>query len=91
VQPLLAHAATSKFDLTVIATDTQDDIYLEVEYSTDLFDAARIERMIGHLSTLLAGAVSDPHQNVASLPLLTSAERQQLLGEWNEVQADEVY
>ncbi len=91
VQPLLAHPATSKFDLTVIATDTQDDIYLEVEYSTDLFDAARIERMIGHLSTLLAGAVSDPHQNVASLPLLTSAERQQLLGEWNEVQADEVY
>ncbi len=87
-EPLLAHSKTSKFDLTLILTDTGDDILLELEYSTDLFDEARIERMVGHLRTLLEGAVANPEQRVAELPLLTSAERHQLLVEWNRTEVD---
>lgn len=82
-EPLLAHAGISKFDLTLVLTDTGDSIPLEIEYSTDLFDKARIERMVGHLRSLLEGAAGDPEQRIAALPLLTSSERQQLLEEWN--------
>ncbi|MGB9205185.1 MAG: AMP-binding protein, partial [Terriglobales bacterium] len=82
-EPLLPQCATSKFDLTLILTDEGDGdgVYLEMEYSTDLFDQARIERMVGHLRTLLEGVAANPEQSVATLPLLTSAERDQLLVE----------
>ena len=56
-----------------------------MEYSTDLFDGARIERLVGHFETLLESAVTNPEQRLAEMPLLTSSERRQLL-EWNAVE-----
>ena len=44
--------------------------------------------MIGHYQTLLEGIVADPTQRVSDLPLLTEAERHQLLMEWNITQRD---
>ncbi|HEY1856004.1 amino acid adenylation domain-containing protein, partial [Acidocella sp.] len=78
---LLAQAKIAKFDLTLTLTDTGSEIYLETEYSTDLFDEDRIERLTGHLRTLLEGVVADAGQRVADLPLLPASERQQLLVE----------
>jgi amino acid adenylation domain-containing protein/non-ribosomal peptide synthase protein (TIGR01720 family) len=53
-------------------------------YSTDLFDAATMERMAGHLQVLLAGIAADPELAVAGLPLLSRAERRRVLTEWND-------
>jgi len=40
--------------------------------------------MAGHWQTLLEGIVADPKQRLSDLPLLTEADRQQLLVEWND-------
>lgn len=88
VEPLLAHSATSKFDLTLFLTDTGDEIWLEAEYNRDLFDAERITRMFGHYQTLLQAVAEDPGQQVAQLPLLTEAERRRLLIDCNPTAAD---
>ena len=53
VDSLMAAAATSKFDLHLQATDIGDEIWLELEYNTDLFDRDRMARMLGHYQTLL--------------------------------------
>src|SRR6185312_2304962 len=53
-------------------------------YNTDLFDAATIERMAGHLVTLLGGIATDSDRLVGELPLLTTMERDQLLVGWND-------
>jgi amino acid adenylation domain-containing protein len=87
VQPLLAQSKTSKLDLTVFLTDSGDTIDLEIEYSTDLFDDARIERLVGHFSILLGAAAANADRRLSDLPLLTNAERQQLLVEWNRTEA----
>jgi amino acid adenylation domain-containing protein len=87
LQPLLAQCKISKFDLTLFLTDGGDNVYLEMEYSTELFDDARIDRMVGHLRMLLEGAVANPDQRLGDLPLLTSTERHQLV-KWNEVGGD---
>ncbi len=50
-----------------------------VEYSTDLFDPATIERMTGHLLTLLDGVAARPDDPMRALPLLTGPELQQLM------------
>ena len=88
VESLLAESRTSKFDLTLMLTDGGDNIWLEVEYSTDLFDEARIARLVGHYQTLLEAVAADPGLQIAELPLLTEAERQQLLAEWNPQYAE---
>ena len=84
VDSLLSHNKTSKFDFTLYPFDDGVNIWLEIEYSSDLFDEQRILRMIGHYQTLLEAIAADPEQCLAELPLLTEAERQQLVVEWNQ-------
>jgi amino acid adenylation domain-containing protein len=88
VESLLAESRTSKFDLTVMLTDGGDEIWMEMEYNTDLFDDARIERMAGHYQTLLEAVAANPDRRIAELPLLTEAERHKLLVEWNNTSVD---
>jgi acyl-CoA synthetase (AMP-forming)/AMP-acid ligase II len=82
VECLVSEAATAKFDLTFVVTDAGDVFWVDVEYCTDLFEEARIERMVGHLATILAGVTANPEQAISEAPMLTLAERQQLLMEW---------
>ncbi len=53
-------------------------------YDTRRFDEATIQRMFGHLQTLLAEMMANPLRTIDQLPILTTAERQQLLVEWNQ-------
>ena len=79
---------TAKFDLTLSLGEQHGQLQGMLEYRTDLFQAATIERLIGHFQVLLAGIVADADQPIGALPLLTQAERQQLLVEWNDTATD---
>src|SRR5436305_9146093 len=79
---------TSKFDLSLILEDRPEGLLAHFEYSTDLFDAATIERMVGHWQTLLDGIIANPDQRLSELPLLTEAESRQLLREWNATETE---
>jgi len=83
VTPLEVHNAASKFDLSLFAWEKADGLATAVEYSTDLYDASRIERLLGHLETLLRGVVAGPDQRLSQLPVLSAAERRQVVVEWN--------
>lgn len=84
--PLKSDFATAKFDLSVYLDDTGDGIEGEIEYNTDLFATARIERMCGQFQTLLTAIARNPSELLSDLQLLTDAEREQLLVEWNRTQ-----
>jgi amino acid adenylation domain-containing protein len=75
---------TSKFDLTFSLEATAEGYRLEIEYATDLFDEDTIRRMAGHWESLVTSAVAAPDTPVGMLPLLTGAERQQLVLDWND-------
>jgi non-ribosomal peptide synthetase component F len=90
-ESMISHSGTAKFDLTMFVTNGRDGIDVDLEYNTDLFDEARIERLAGHFETLLEGAAANSSEVVSMLPILIKAERDQLLVEWNEVEADEVH
>ncbi len=74
---------TSKFDLTLYADEAADGLRLTFEYATDLFNAATVERMMGHYRQLLSAVLADASVELGQLPLLTPAERKQLLEIWN--------
>ncbi|MCV3216659.1 amino acid adenylation domain-containing protein [Plectonema radiosum NIES-515] len=79
---------TAKFDLSVSMRETEQGLLAKFEYNTDLFDADAITRMAGHFQTLLWGIVNNQEKSISELPLLTEAERYQLLVEWNNTQAE---
>ena len=78
----------AKFDVALSLTERSGMLAGNVEYASDLFDVATIERMATHFVRLLEGIVADPECRIDRLPLLTATERQRLLVEWNDTAAD---
>nr|BDT32565.1 LLM class flavin-dependent oxidoreductase [Myxococcus sp. MH1] len=76
-----------QFDLSLELTETDASLGGVLKYRTDLFDAASIHRMVGHLETLLEGLVEDPERRLSELPLLTPEERRQVLDTWNDTRS----
>ena len=79
---------TSKFDFTIELRPSGEALEATIEYNTDLFDADTIDRLWGHLTSYLQNASAAPEQKAAAISLLTSAERQQLLVDWNNTAAE---
>jgi len=79
----------ARFDLMLtMRWDPQQGLLGTLGYNTDLFEAETITRLIEHFHILLESLVQHPDQRIAQAPLLTEAERRQLLSEWNNTQAD---
>ena len=74
---------TSRFDLTLFLFEGPEGLHGTLEYSTDLFEAQTIDRMLSHFRTLLERIVENPDQRVSQIPLLSASERSRLLVEWN--------
>ncbi len=67
----------------VLLALTRERLELELFYRQDRFSEDVIQRMSGHLVTLLEGIVANPEQCLSELPLLTASELQ-LLAQWND-------
>ncbi|MBE7384657.1 MAG: amino acid adenylation domain-containing protein [Leptolyngbya sp. SIO1E4] len=88
ITPFEIESTRALFDLHLDITETDAGLECFWEYSTDLFDAARISRMSGHFQTLLEAISANPQQRISQLPLLSETEQHQLLMEWNQTQID---
>jgi amino acid adenylation domain-containing protein len=87
VSPLRLAGETTKFDLTLSMTEGATGLRAGLQYSIDLFDEPTITRMLGHFQTLLEGIVAHPDHCMSDLPILTEAERLQLLV-WSETKEE---
>ncbi|HEV7518774.1 MAG TPA: amino acid adenylation domain-containing protein, partial [Thermoanaerobaculia bacterium] len=83
VRRLTVGSPVARLDLTVTLRETPAGLAGTLGYSTDLFAAATVERFVGHFQVLLTAAAAHTETRVAELPLLSPAERQQLLREWH--------
>ncbi|MBU7581844.1 MAG: amino acid adenylation domain-containing protein [Nostoc sp. TH1S01] len=81
-------SGTAKFDLTLDMKETDAGLVGTLEYNIDLFEPQTIQRMAGHLQTLLCGIITNPEQRLSELPLLTADEQHQLLVDWNQTQVE---
>ena len=77
----------SKFDFTMIVEESNEP-KLALNYSTDLFEAETIERMLGHYERLLTAVVENPEQGIWDLAMLSQDETRQLLVEWNPTEIE---
>jgi amino acid adenylation domain-containing protein/thioester reductase-like protein len=79
---------TAKFEFQLELFEKLEGLEGWCEYNTTLFTSETINRMLGHFQVLLEAIVSNPDQRLSDLPLLTDAERHQLLVEWNNTKTD---
>jgi amino acid adenylation domain-containing protein len=78
---------TAMFDLTLGFEERAEGWHGWLEYDGELFDAATAARLAAHYRTLLASALERPDAPIGRLPLMTEAERRELLVEWNQTAA----
>lgn len=91
---------SAKFDINVVVIPraeqllgssesvSSQDIVIVWEYDTDLFDADRMERMLGHYLALLRQLVEAPDQKINQAQFLSQAERELLLKRWNTTRTE---
>ena len=75
---------TAMFDLNFSLCECKEGLEGVVDYRTELFNTDTIKQMMSHFETMLDGIIANPEQRLSELPILTAAERHQLLVEWNE-------
>ncbi|MGE5827580.1 MAG: non-ribosomal peptide synthetase [Micromonosporaceae bacterium] len=69
----------SRFDMAIDYVESGDQLKVFVEYSTDLFDARRVEALLDHVANVVMAAADDPALRLSQLPLTDEAERAELL------------
>jgi len=66
---------TAKVDLVLNTVEGPEGLRARLDYNADLFDAATIERMLGHFRTLLKDIVAGPEKRLSELAPLVEAQR----------------
>ena len=82
VEPFAFARTTARFDLCLFVTDNGGEYTLSAEYSTDLFEAVSIDQMLCAYETLIAGAIANPDESIAALPMMTAEARRQVVEQW---------
>ncbi|MEM4658889.1 MAG: amino acid adenylation domain-containing protein, partial [Candidatus Methanosuratincola sp.] len=86
--PLEVDNETAKLDLIFFVWEGSQRLTCTVEYNTDLFDEATIERMFCNFETLLEGIAGDPAMPISRLPLISPSELRKVLVDWNATERD---
>lgn len=76
------------YELSVTLREEAGAITGRIDYSNTLFFPETIARMARHFENLLHAVVSNPDTAVGSLPMLSEAESEQILVDWNRTQVD---
>ncbi len=74
---------TAKFDLTLELEHRGEDVIGRFEYSTDVFAAATIERLVDTWTTLLESVAATPRSPVATLTMTSEAQRRHVVVDLN--------
>jgi amino acid adenylation domain-containing protein/non-ribosomal peptide synthase protein (TIGR01720 family) len=63
-------------------------LHMLITYDTEHFEAAAIGQVLSHVQQVLAEMVAEPEQRISDVQILTDAERQQLLFDWNDTSSE---
>jgi len=84
LSPVEVERVTTQFDLSFDVMENDEGLVVVAEYSTDLFNETTISAMLRRWQILLEGIIANPETRLDELPLLTDAEREQLVGGLSE-------
>jgi len=77
----------TNYPITLVAA-AHNTLVLEFAYEAPLFEDDIIRSMLLHLQNFLTALAEDARRPLASIPLITAAERQTTVAEWNRTKED---
>ncbi|MCP5046407.1 MAG: amino acid adenylation domain-containing protein, partial [bacterium] len=80
--------AASKFDITVRVMDNGKRFYFNFNYNTSLFRKESVETFAVYLKHIVSHVVAEPSVPLADIQLMTEEEKQRVLYQFNDTQAD---
>ncbi|MEU8877944.1 amino acid adenylation domain-containing protein [Streptomyces javensis] len=87
LRPELVDLGVAKVDLSFAFGERPDrpgELSGVCEYSTELFDADSVETLIRRLIQVLEAVTGDPGLRISEVEVLSAAERERVLVEWND-------
>ncbi len=78
----------SKFDMTLEAVETDDNIILNLEYCSKLFTRETMERFISHYEIVATAIIENPDVSLLEIDILSEEEKHQVLVEFNNTEAE---
>ena len=88
VEPFGADVGATKFDITLLSAERDGELRLTLQYRSDLYAPATMQRFLGHLRAVLEATTVQPDLCVSAIPLLSTQERAALAA-WNDTAFDE--
>lgn len=76
----------NNYAVTLVVTPGQT-IALKAMYDDGRFDGATMQRLLGHYEMILRQIAEAPRQTIGAVEILTPAEREQILCDWNHTAA----
>ncbi len=89
LEPVPIDLHVSTFDIALLLWEKEDELTGSLEYSTELFDATTITRLIEHFVTLLEAIGRNPDHDIKSLASFRAEDAQLLTDTFNEGLEDE--
>src|SRR6185437_3856248 len=77
------HACADRFKLKLFCVQSDGALAAEVYYDANLFHANDIKRLNEHFHKLIESALCNPETAISELEILSRAQRQQLLSDFN--------
>jgi amino acid adenylation domain-containing protein/non-ribosomal peptide synthase protein (TIGR01720 family) len=77
----------TNYPLTFVVTPGQE-LAFEIFYDKHRFAPEVVQRMLGHLQTILDAFTSEPSQRLGQVSIVTADERSRLLSEWNDTRKE---
>ncbi|MDW3194572.1 MAG: amino acid adenylation domain-containing protein [Cytophagales bacterium] len=80
--------SVSKFDLTLTVSESVEQLFLEFEYSNELFERETIERFVTYFNNVVTTIISNPEIRLSHIEVISASEKYQLLHKFNDTKAD---
>ncbi|MCC7373361.1 MAG: amino acid adenylation domain-containing protein [Verrucomicrobiales bacterium] len=77
-----------QFDLGFNVVDEKSTLLVECHFNTDLFEASTVARWLEHFEALLESFDAQAQAPLSRLGMLSGAQRQEMLVDWNRGRAD---
>ncbi|MEU8889957.1 amino acid adenylation domain-containing protein [Streptomyces sp. NPDC048442] len=76
------------YDFSLYVWEAPEELLVDVEYATSLFDEATVRRFADRFGALLEAVTATPDRPLSALETVPAAELRQVLHEWNDTGAD---
>ncbi|HLP45552.1 MAG TPA: amino acid adenylation domain-containing protein, partial [Candidatus Kapabacteria bacterium] len=88
MKPFLYDDKTTKFNLTMMATESEGNIFFSIQYNVKLFSMETIERLIGYFKKALYSILENREISLSQVEIIPAEEKNRLLNDFNNTHDD---